>query len=478
MDRDRGGEGITSPIKLPPMLSPTLPQWAEEQLSPPNRMLSPTLPERYERYLKSDDGDDFPVGDSGLVTVQKNRKRLSLVVSIKLGSKLKKIIKKESSVDKSNSVSSRPSSSVALTNGNGDVSSKSSVLKRRSMVQEAPKSKKTRVSRSYSSSDSESEISLASRKRTAATAAAASSAASSGPASSPGNSAAAAAAPAASRVSNPATKSMAINVAKAESLRGSTPTVMTPKDAKVVREPKASAVAGEKREKFYRLLRGKMHNWIDIAREKKHEGDAAGEKNMRELAQVISLDSLFAFVVGFDYEDRGEIMMKRDPSATSWLTLVPYIGRMIKLFELQKNTDFIGAAYQMRALIHLRIASCYHAELQKHIRNSNDSAIRNVASKYMASNDAAIADFKKGCEELNLDTIREKYPVTWSRRSATPQPASRREGGYRPLDDPYWLPLHIFSSMQEATAFTYSLTKEWADNNGVECDWALIKGLR
>lgn len=475
MDRDRGGDDNNGPIKLPPMLSPTLPQWAEEQLCPPNRMLSPTLPEQYERYLKSDDSEDLPAlssklnravggvgGGSGLVSVEKNRKRPSLVISIKLGSSLRKIVKKELSSqtiqDKPNASSNKSPSKLALTNGNGDAISKSSVLKRRSIVQEAPKNKKTRVSRSYSSSDSESDVSLASRKKTATPSTVHASAS-------------------ASRVST-ATKSMAINVTKAESLRGSTPTVMTPKDSKVVREPKASAVAGEKREKFYRLLRGKMHNWIDIAREKKHEGDAAGEKNMRDLAQVISLDSLFAFVVGFDYEDRGEIMMKRDPSATSWLTLVPYIGRMIKLFELQKNSDFIGAAYQMRALIHLRIASCYHAELQRHIRNSNDSAIKTVTSKYMASNDAAMADFKKGYEELNLDTIREKYPATWNRRSKAPQPASRREGGYRPLDDPYWLPLHMFSSMQEATAFTYSLTKEWADNNGVECDWALIKGLR
>ncbi|ANB11899.1 hypothetical protein AWJ20_126 [Sugiyamaella lignohabitans] len=264
-----------------------------------------------------------------------------------------------------------------------------------------------------------------------------------------------------------------------------------------------SAISEEKREKYYRLLRSKMHNWIELAREKKHEADSAMEKKQYSLAAVISVDSLLAFIVGFDYEDRADQMVRRDANRSSWSTLIPFIGRLIINFEQNKIHQLVGLLYQIRALVHMRIASACHSVIQKKTKQLPDTGssasragsgpgsgsddvdvnklnqeIVHLTTKYMACHDSSMQDFKLGLTQLSLDDVEKDYPKTWTNRHASPKPSSKHEGGYRPLEDPYYLPMHCFSTLQEAAAFGYKLTKEWADSNNIKCDsWALVKGL-
>lgn len=217
--------------------------------------------------------------------------------------------------------------------------------------------------------------------------------------------------------------------------------------------------------------------------------------------------------MAFDYEDRAEVVMQRVKHARSWSTLVPYIGWMIKLLkplgtaaagnnnnnnnntnnknnDKNNNTnnknknknnddclDLIGICYQIRALVHLRMATSFQDQTSKLYAQKKYEEMGVCTSKLISSHDESVQDFKRGMRDLSLETIKREYPKTWSARQTVVQPVSSHEGGYRPLEDPYYLPLHAFSSVQEAAALGYAITKEWADRRGIVCDWALVRGL-
>lgn len=237
-----------------------------------------------------------------------------------------------------------------------------------------------------------------------------------------------------------------------------------------------SQVSQEQRTSHNQLLMMKMSRWAHLARNQKHESDKY-TKTKPLLAGVIAMDALLAYIVAFDYEDRAEVVMQRIKHTRSWSTLVPYIGWLIKLLEEGDCRELIGMCYQIRALIHLRIASSYQEQTTRLYNSKKLEEMGETTGKLIKSQDAAVQDFKKGMRDLGMDKIEEKFPKTWKGRQKTVQPVSRHEGGYRPLEDPYYLPMHTFSSLQEGAALGYAVTKEWADKRGIECDWALQRGL-
>lgn len=262
--------------------------------------------------------------------------------------------------------------------------------------------------------------------------------------------------------------------------------------------PQNTAVS-EQREQYYRLLRTKMHKWINLAREQKHAADRAVQESDLNLAATLNMDSVICFVVGFDYEDRADSMLKKDPTPNSWATLVQHITRLVVMFEENKFSALAGVCCQIRALIHMRMINCYRKVIKHRIKtlSSNDiekdlgggqkndkissaasSDIQSQTLKLIAAQESSSADFMRGLELLDMDTLRTDFPNAWKRRTKSPHPVSKREGGYRPMENEYYLPLHMFSSLQEAAAFGYSIAKEWADNNDITIEWALERGLK
>lgn len=263
-------------------------------------------------------------------------------------------------------------------------------------------------------------------------------------------------------------------------------------------DSRASSKEGvsEQREKYYRLLRNKMHKWIGLAREQKHAADRATNNDDHTMAAVLNMDSLICFVVGFDYEDRADSMLKRDPTPNSWATLVQHITRLVLMFENHKLNILAGVCYQIRALIHLRMITCYRSVIKHKMKLINsiepDIAKSNKAAELVtlntelqaqtlqliAAQESSSADFMRGLDLLSIEHVRADFPRTWKERAHSPQPANKREGGYRPMENEFYLPLHTFSSLQEAAAFGYKITKEWADINEVTIEWALEMGLK
>lgn len=481
-------------MPLPPMLSPTLPPWAEGML--PKKMLSPTLPSLFDVNTPLEDSPAInkkkrdtnkvenpvpivqpvpsrPVKSSILDQAAKPKIKSSLRLGLSLGpaslpskpvSKRSLIVKlklpkgKSKSLDKSKEAGDKPPIKLPPVSRVGGITTvKLEATRDPKRVASADlqnsKQKKIRVSRSYSSSSDSDDGSTQSAQKKDGT-----------------------------------TSTTASSNGKDPKTTGHSP-LTNPVKSSAMSPPNTDKdkISAEQREKYYRLLRSKMHNWIDLAREKKHESDNATKDGKDALACVISMDSLFAFIVGFDYEDRAEIMMKKDPHPNSWATLIPYTSRLIRMFEIGDHGELKGLAYQIRALIHLRIAATSHQLLQKTIKLIKEKSpqedtkklheeLQTHSTKCAASHDSVSSDFRKGMQDLSIDCIEKKFPKAWQGRDMTCNPVRTHHGGYRPMEDPYFVPLHVFSSLQDGCAFGYAIVKEWADKRGIECDWSLMKG--
>lgn len=235
----------------------------------------------------------------------------------------------------------------------------------------------------------------------------------------------------------------------------------------------------EQRESHNQLLMLKMSKWADLARQQKHESDKYAKTRPLQ-AGVIAMDALLAYIVAFDYEDRAHQVMRRPKRTRSWSTLVPYIGWLINLLEEGDCRHLIGLCYQIRALIQLRMGSCYKEQINRIIEEADPQKfeeLSDTAAKLVKCNDSSVLDFKRGVRDLGIEKIETMFPKAWKRRALFVQPVSKHEGGYRPLEDPYYLPLHSFSTLQEAAALGCAITKEWAENNDIEIDWTLVRGL-
>ncbi|CAN6604910.1 hypothetical protein TRVA0_002S04852 [Trichomonascus vanleenenianus] len=256
--------------------------------------------------------------------------------------------------------------------------------------------------------------------------------------------------------------------------------------------PQTPTLDSDQREKYYKLLRSKMHGWVVVAQDKKHEADKATMSSQHNLSAAVLMDSTVAFLIGFDYEDKADMMIRGHLQPKSWSTLLPYLGRLAKMFEKQNCRHMVGLTFQLRAIVHLKIASIHQTKLRRlmsqneHNHNhhhhhhhqqdeKSDEDIPKLTSLYMAMHDGALQDFKRGATELPLEAIEKEYPKTWAHRSRTIQPAPKHEGGLRPNEDPYCLPVHTYTSIREAAAFGYTMMKEWAEKNNIKCEWSLNK---
>lgn len=437
------------------MLSPTLPSWCDEgnergvrPRSIPERMLSPTLPPMFAQDHKSPisklkDGRNSRQGSN-----QNSRQNSPAIVSEELS-----VRKREPVSIPTIKIDERKKPAKVNRKENYELSPESTKKRSASSAFNEP-IKKARV-RSYSSSE-EADVHVKKQAK-----------------SKPVRPKQGAAAPI-----NQATVAPVAPLPEDHTRKDSNSTRIVASAPTPVSSSKPKLTV-EQREKHNKLLMLKMSKWVHLAHKQKHESDKYS-KTKPLAAGVIAMDALLVYIVAFDYEDRAELVMRRPKHTRSWSTLVPYIGWLINLLEEGDCRQLIGMCYQIRALIYLRMGVSYNEQICKIVEEGESRKFDELAKltiKLMKSQESSVMDFKRGLRDLGMDEIETMFPNSWKRRDLSVQPTSRHEGGYRPLEDPYYLPLHSFSSLQEAAALGYGITKEWADKNDIECDWALVRGL-
>lgn len=194
----------------------------------------------------------------------------------------------------------------------------------------------------------------------------------------------------------------------------------------------------------YKALRSKMHHWVERARSKKHEADAAMGNRQHHQAAVAGLDSAICFIRAFDLEDRAQKVVNRDLHVKSWSTLVPYLAKMATYLE-SVDSDIAGMCYQVLAVVNIRIM----------LHGGRESPL---AAK------RAIQEFRRGLALLPFSLLEEKYSLGWTASKLNPN-------GCDPLNDRALLPLHVNTNPQEAAALALHMGREWASQEGIPYTW-------
>lgn len=194
----------------------------------------------------------------------------------------------------------------------------------------------------------------------------------------------------------------------------------------------------------YKALRVKMHHWVDRARSKKHEADAAMGNRQHHMAAVAGLDSAICFIRAFDMEDRAQKVVNRDLHVKSWSTLVPYLAKMATHLE-SVDSDIAGMCYQVLAVVNIRIM----------LHGGRESPL---AAK------RAIQEFRRGLALLPFSLLEEKYNLGWTASKLNPN-------GCDPANDRAVLPLHVNTNPQEAAALALNMGREWASQEGISYTW-------
>lgn len=222
----------------------------------------------------------------------------------------------------------------------------------------------------------------------------------------------------------------------------------------------------------FKLLRNKMRTWLDLARTKKHLSDAKFQNEEFSLASAAAMDSLLCYIIGFNYEERADRLMGRLPHEKSWNTLVNFVNRVNFLHEASKQNQLVGCCYLIRALIHVRIGLVLGAQIKAQARDKDpEPEQESLALSLFRTQEGYTSDFRRANRSLPLSAVSQSFPKTYARRSKTATPVVH-DGGYRPWSDEYALPLHVYSSLQEAAALGWNMTDEWINKEGLKYEWA------
>ncbi|KAK9239732.1 hypothetical protein V1525DRAFT_397490 [Lipomyces kononenkoae] len=260
------------------------------------------------------------------------------------------------------------------------------------------------------------------------------------------------------------------------------------------------------------VLERKAQKWITVATDRKHESDRQKEAGNMQLASLYAMDSLLAYLVGFDYDDKFLSIKSRVPSDKNWNTLVPFTRHLVTLNESGKAPFLAGLSYQIRAVVYLRMAA-YQRQTVKALQHSaspdvrdsrtakspettasgsstNTNTVAEVAellTKASRNLELAAYDFQRGARMFPIEAVIERYPHTWRRRAlaadylSQSMPTVMGGGssgpGLRPLEDQFVLPIQMYSSIREVAAFGASVLGEWADQNKLKYESVVAKGV-
>lgn len=516
-ETDKEARAINSPLALPVMLSPTLPEWCDDipiLKSEKSTSTSPLLNSKSgnshtkgiehdddynNRYAPStpmsqdhDDDDENNENDENVARPRRN----SLIVSLK--------------------VPTNKPSDERHTSSERSSSSNISIKKRTVSISQSEigNKKKRRVSRDYSESESDDEAPSRKKLRNKASAISKSKRSDSFAIGSPRSdngststrqdsplSVTRVPAPSVGAAGSPEATFNPPLSSSFTSTAASNPSSSTPSSSSygannvtAVATPLTTNVARptlteEQRNSAYQTLMNKANLWKNRAREKKHRADQYHKKQEVKQAAVYAFDSLLGYIVAFDYQDKADLYKRKARQNQDWLTLVPFIGWIVSTLEESDARTMIGMCYQVRALIHIRVGQCYLDLIKKMLaatspgsKNSDSSNagahyrdLATLTSKYMKEQNEATQAFKRGMRDLSIETIRLQFPDTWKARDNNLVPPEQQSRGFRPMEDSFYLPLHMFSSIQEAAALGFRIVTEWSKLNDIEYESVLAQ---
>ncbi|ODV81022.1 uncharacterized protein CANTADRAFT_25306 [Suhomyces tanzawaensis NRRL Y-17324] len=231
-------------------------------------------------------------------------------------------------------------------------------------------------------------------------------------------------------------------------------------------------------------LQSKKNHWLSLAKAANQRADSyKGTHDL--LSVIIQVDSLILRMISYDYDERSKIVSDVLPSERSWKLLVKEISQLIdeidKLARILKDKNqleflkiLVCILFQTQAVVLKRINSILTKVIQLYINKNNSAGELNgkiieLQQLTINNNSLIIENFMNSKPNYVNAIIPIKFPVTWFKKSLEMESSQQDHildnchNNIKPSNQLYYLPIGVYSNMNEITCFLYNILHEFID---------------
>lgn len=189
-------------------------------------------------------------------------------------------------------------------------------------------------------------------------------------------------------------------------------------------------------------------------------------------------------IVSYDFDERSKIISGVLPSERSWklleTDLTTLIGDLQKytarlkeknLLEFMKIITYI--LYQIKSVVIKRINAILTKVIQLYINKNEKSELHGkiieLQQLTISNNLAIVQNFIKSKPGYLNSIIPSKFPITWSKRELNldivqlEYDLDSYNRNLKPLSQSYYLPMGVYTNLNEVSGFLYSIITEFID---------------
>lgn len=229
-------------------------------------------------------------------------------------------------------------------------------------------------------------------------------------------------------------------------------------------------------------LLNKKNYWLKMAREIDRRVDQTEEPLLRI---VMQFDSLLIYMISYDYDEKLKLIANVLPSERYWDMTYQSLQNFINKIESFYNSleqhlrvrtyvsFFIGLLYQERALILKRINSILKKVIDLYmskISGTGDVGTE-LHNKIIELQQKTIENFNQITENfasaqgfLSISpSVSINFPKTWYNRSSKVISKQNNDSSLIPGIDNYYLPIGIYTDLQEMNGLIYNCLREFIE---------------
>ncbi|MCJ1447515.1 MAG: hypothetical protein MMC23_008026 [Stictis urceolatum] len=179
----------------------------------------------------------------------------------------------------------------------------------------------------------------------------------------------------------------------------------------------------------------------------------------RKKAIALGMESILCFMISYTIRDEMNRLTRPNPREATWATIFAYIGKTKHIVENYPHLR--GLCCQLEAVCHI---ATYNAELERSQQHPSHPAPPNVLINHTK---LARDLFIEGATELSVDDLQHSFPNSWRNKAKAPiaQPGFKFD---MKIEGKFYLPMTSITTTLEAVRAGKSILAEWCRMEGVQ----------
>lgn len=225
-----------------------------------------------------------------------------------------------------------------------------------------------------------------------------------------------------------------------------------------------------------KLIQRKNH-WIQLAKETSQK--SSGTSNSK-LSIVIRFDSIVLYMIAYDFEEKIKLVSDMLPLERYWSLLLKECKELIEVLKLEPLSElrdaFIGVLHSIRGVLLKRVNTILQKVINLYLqkKKETESYGENLSSKiielqqqYISNCEQVVTEFQSNAKYDFSAILSQNFPKTFENRlrkmSTLPNKPKPDITGFVPSTDKYYLPIGVYSDLQEIAGLTYTCLKEYLE---------------